>query len=278
MPEITRNLSFPRLCGLLAQDPTRLSQAMHNAGFLALGLDYSYVAFDTVDTKAAIEAMRALGIRGYSLTIPHKQLAMPLVDVRTPEVDRIGALNTIINDGQKLTGHNTDWTGILLALKEANFSLSSKRVLILGAGGAAQAMIFAAEREGAKSITIANRTFERGQALQKRFSVEALEFASLSPTVVNSFDLLVNTTPLGSKLITRPEYPFELKQLSASITVFDSVTADTPLLQAAKLAGSKTIAGSRMLLFQGLEQFRLFTDREPPRDAMEAALRVELAK
>ena len=111
-------LSYPRLCGLLARKPTRLGQAMHNAGFAELGLPFAYVAFDTEDTAHALDTMRRLGFRGFSLTIPHKETALPLLDECSREASVIGAVNTVVNSGKSLFGENTDWIGVRDSLLE----------------------------------------------------------------------------------------------------------------------------------------------------------------
>ena len=168
-------LSFPRLCALAAQSPTKLSQAMHNAAFKELGIDFSYVAFDTADTPSVVRSMRELGIRGFSLTIPHKENALDLVDFKSEEVEAIKATNTLINDGSKIHAFNTDTVGIERAFAEAGVkSLSGKDVLLLGAGGAAKAAIYTAKKLDAKSILVANRNEERAKSLASEFQVHTV--------------------------------------------------------------------------------------------------------
>ena len=273
MANYAEQLSFPALYGLLAVKPTLLSQAMHNAGFKALGLNSFYVAFDTTDTDGAFQAMRTLGIRGYSLTIPHKENAVELVDELSVEAKKIGAVNTIVNDGGKLRGENTDWLGIKAAFAEASANFNDKKVLIFGAGGAARAAIFAALVGGAINVAVSNRTPERAEALAADFEIEVLPIEQLKDLGKHGFDVLINCTPIGSKLALTEQFPFDINQLIGFDTVFDMVTKDTtPLLEAAKNQGLKTVSGLRMLLFQALEQFRLFTGENPPQAEMEAAL------
>lgn len=263
-------LAFPRLCGLLAKSPTRLSQSMHNAGFQNLGLPFTYVAFDTEDTAAAIQAMRKLGIRGYSLTIPHKEIAFSLVDDLSPEAKAIGAVNTVINTGTRLLGENTDWLGVQSALKEGAVSVQGRRVLMLGAGGAARAGIYALQRMGAKEIVISNRSFGRAQDLAAEFSITALSLSDLAAQQASDFSLLVNSTPVGSHL-----HPGENalagfyngKQGKELPAYFEMATFPTPLLEKVKQLGGKTVEGSRMLLFQAEAQFLLFTGQSAPLSA-----------
>lgn len=270
--------TFPVLCGLLADRPTRLSQAMHSAGFAASGLPFSYVAFDTVDTAGAIQAMRTLGIRGFSLTIPHKEAALALVDRLADEVKKIGAANTVINEDGILTASNTDWIGIRDALFEAGFNPSGKKALIIGAGGAARAAAYALGTLNSASVSIANRSNERAEKLAAEFGETFLPYQSLNPRSIADFDLVINSTPVGSKLVPQEKLPVDYSSFHAGQCVFDFVTAGTELLTAAEKGGAKTIAGARMLLFQALEQFRLFTGESAPREKMEQALKNELQR
>ncbi len=271
-------LSYPRLCGLLAKSPTKLSQSMHNAGFIAAGLPFAYVAFDTIETQAALTSMRELGIRGFSLTIPHKEIVLPLLDELSPEAKEIKAVNTVINTGDKLVGENTDWVGIMSALKEAKFKASGQKVFIYGAGGAARAAIVALKKMGLTDIYIANRNESRAETLANEFSISSLGNGSITEAL-SDVDLIINSTPIGSHLVKEKEevFPFSLSGITKKHTVFDMVTRETELIKQAKAAGATSIKGVRMLLFQAVEQFRLFTEKEPSVSAMEKALAVEIS-
>jgi shikimate dehydrogenase len=276
MGKSSRDLAYPRLCGLLADRPTRLSAALHNAGFRALGLPFAYVAFDTVDTPGSLRAMRVLGMRGLSLTIPHKEAAVRLVDRLSPDAKEIGSVNTVLNDGGELSGYNTDTLGVAGALRESGFAGDSASVI--GAGGAARAAVHALRTLGVRKIFVSNRTNERAEALARDFAVDALPWEELGKS--GGVSLVVNATPVGSHL-SPPESSQALLarcNLRPGLTVFDMVTStSTPLTRAAEAAGAAFIPGTRMLLFQALEQFRLFTGQEPPRAEMEAALLQALA-
>ena len=271
--------TFPVLCGLLADRPTRLSQAMHSAGFQAEELPFEYIAFDTVDTAGALNAMRVLGIRGLSLTIPHKEAAIALIDNASDDVREIGAVNTVINEDGRLKGYNTDWIGIRDALIEAKFDPAGKSVLIFGAGGASRAAIVALKRMKAGSISVTNRSADRGKKLAETAGVQFLPIEQISTTAIGSFNLFINSTPIGSKLAAPDQqFSFDLTCFKPGHCVFDLVTTPTELTKIAKTAGAVAIAGSRMLLFQALEQFRLFTGRAAPREVMERALEEELRR
>ena len=278
MTTVWEKLSLPRVCGLLAERPTTLSAAMHSAGFSALALPFVYSPFAVTDVKQPIAEMRQKGYRGYSVTIPFKESVMPLLDSISTEASEIGAVNTVINDGKQLVGYNTDLFGIVEALKEAAFELANKRVIVLGAGGAARAAVLACKKLGAASVMISNRDERRAKGLADIFHLSTLPLKELEPALL-SCDLLVNCTPLGSQpQDTLGSYPFALTALPKSCAVFDLVTRDTLLTTTASAVGADVITGPQMLLFQALQQFRLFTEVEPPKAVMEAALKQELAK
>ncbi len=248
---------------------------MHNAGFQALKLPFSYVAFDTGRTEFALRTMRELGFRGLSLTIPHKVDAINFVDELSADASEIRAVNTVINDGQKLWGFNTDWQGIVDAVNETKLNFKGREVLVLGAGGAARAAIYAMRSLGVGSISLTNRSVERARELAEQFQAKVVSPDELAVTDLSKFALLINSTPLGGvglPDISEHDYPIPLANIPSSVAVFDMVTNDTPLVQAAKRVGARLIPGLRMLLFQAMGQFKLFTDEEPPRAVMERAL------
>ena len=271
-------LSYPRLCALCGRKPSTLSQAMHNACFRALGLPFFYVAFDTVDTESAISAMRELGIRGYSLTIPHKEAGARLVDMLSDEARAIGAVNTVINNEGVLTGYNTDVYGIERAFAESGVELRSKRVLVLGAGGAARAAIAVCLEQGCSELVVWNRSAERLGSLKTSWPDLSTITGDISPKNLAVFDVIINSTPVGSFALVETEvHPFSLDSLADGQVVFDMVTRDSELLTRARSRGCMTIPGIRMLLFQAVKQFSLFTNCEPSILVMEDALLGELS-
>ncbi len=261
----------PQVCGLLAKSPTRLSLAMHSAGFAALKLQFIYLNFDTENTREAFAEMRAKGYRGYSLTIPHKEVGFNLVDELDVDAKKIGAINTVINAGDKLIGYNTDCFGIEEALREAGVSVKDLGVLVLGAGGAARAAVFVVREKGAKSITLCNRNAERGLKLAEEFGINSITESELGKLGIGRYQLIINATPVGSHL-GNGELPFLFTELSPQHIVFDFVTKETPLVEAARSAGAKVILGTRMLLYQATRQFELFTGEKAPIQVMEQAL------
>lgn len=246
---------------------------MHNAGFQALGLPFSYVGFQTADTDKSIQAVRTLGIRGLSITIPHKERAKELVDIVDPVAAEIGAINTLINDGEKLSGHNTDWIGIREAFSEAGVSLSGANVVVCGAGGASRAAVYCAKQAGAGVITVVNRNSKRAKICAADFGVKAVTLSEL-PNLLKSADIILNGTPAGPD-----ELGIDCAKLQQKSCVFDFAVKPSPLVAQAKQRGCTVILGSRMLFHQAVEQFRLFTERnDVPVKAMEQALVAELAR
>lgn len=274
-------LAYPRLCGLLAENPSRLGQAMHNAGFKSLELPFVYVAFPTKNPETAFKAMRELGLRGFSITIPYKETCLNLVDELDENARKIAAINTAINYGSKIVGYNTDYLGIINAFKEQNISdLKGKTVLNIGSGGAASAGIFAFQQLGAERIIVSNRSPERAKKLAKQFGVESCTFEGISALKDAKIDIIVNSTPIGSHLQPQSIHLENMLSplLSKDILVFDMATRETNLIQIAKKKGCKTVPGLSMLVHQAVEQFYLFTEKRIGSLILKEALQIELNK
>jgi shikimate dehydrogenase len=272
------------ICGIIG-DPIEhtMSPAMHNAAFKALGLDYVYIPFKvkSLELKKAAEGIRGLNFRGMNVTIPHKVAVMQFLDRIDPLAEKIGAVNTIVNDGGILTGYNTDATGFLQTLHDRNVEPAEKKVLLLGAGGAARAISHILTREKAQ-LTILNRKQELSWAedLAARLSrnykadIKAGELTNENlKKAINAADLLVNATSLGmSPDVDETPVPAEL--LHANLTVFDIIYNPLPtrLLREAAAAGAKTIDGLEMLVRQGAASFEIWTKIKPPVDVMRQAV------
>ncbi len=253
-----------------------LSPVMHNLAFRELGLKAVYGAFPVKpeDLSHAIRGVKALGISGLSVTIPHKVEVMKHLDEVDEKAKEIGAVNTIINREGSLFGTNTDWIGVLKAFEEVGISLSGKRVVILGVGGASLAIIYAMVRVCAKEIVVYNRTFERAKEVAERFSVLAYPWEALSEAYG---DILINATSVGLKSYDSP-VPKEV--VSRFSVVMDSVymPLETRLLAMAKEENKITIDGLKMLLYQGVEQFKLWTGLMPPVEKMREAIYREVLR
>jgi shikimate dehydrogenase len=245
-----------------------LSPAMHNRAFAALGLNKVYLPFEVREVADAMTGLRALGIRGASVTIPHKQAVIHHLDEIEPVAARIGAVNTLVIDGPRIKGYNTDWLGANRALAE-ELEPAGQMVLILGAGGSARAIGFGLLEAGA-TVVLASRTPERGQLLAKELGCEwvPLSQAGSIPAAV-----LVNATSVG--MAPRQEQtPMDRETLAGFEVVMDIVYAplETRLLGEARAAGCRVVNGLAMLLYQGAAQFELWTGRPAPVMAMRSAL------
>ncbi len=251
-----------------------VSPAMHNAAFQTLGLNYSYLAFrvSVAGLRDAIAGLRGLGLRGANVTIPHKTAVIPLLDEVDAKARRIGAVNTIVNVGGRLVGYNTDGLGFLTALKNHGFDPKGQKAVVLGAGGAARAVVFALRDAGA-SVSIINRTFASAQELAAETGTAAFEMTEAGfNTALAGPSLAVNTTSVGmSPDDGSPPLPAHL--LYPGLTVFDTVyrPRQTRLLKEAAAAGCRIIGGLEMLVEQGALAFELWTGEAAPRDVMRRA-------
>jgi shikimate dehydrogenase len=258
-----------------------LSPVMHNAAFRSLGLDWVYLAFDVApgDAAAALAGMRALGIEGLSVTIPHKEAMAQAVDVLSPLAETLGAVNTVIRDpAGRLRGENTDGPGFLRSLREdEGFDPGGRRCLVLGAGGAARAVVKALADAGATEVVVAGRTRTRVQ------SVAALagECGRVGVAAdAGEADLVVNATPLGMVgEATLGQLPVDPAHLGPGQLVVDLVPnpAVTALVEAARERGAVAVNGIGMLVHQAALAFRMWTGQDAPVAAMSAAALAELA-
>ncbi len=249
-----------------------LSPAMHNAAFSALGINAVYLPFPVKDVASGLIGLKELGVKGVSVTIPHKETVIPFLDEIDPVAEKIAAVNTIMvkRTGGKimLAGSNTDWQGANLALNQV-IDLSGKRVVLLGAGGSARAIGFGLQSAKAK-VMLCSRTESRGRALAEEL---ACSWYSLDDIEDLEGDILVNATSVGMQ--PKVEFsPVPQKVLHGYQVVMDIVYAPltTRLLSEAKEAGCTIINGLEMLLYQGVAQFELWTEKDAPVDLMRKKL------
>ena len=270
-----------QICGVIG-DPIEhsMSPAMHNAAFRELGLDFVYVAFKVSKDSLsnAIHGMRALNIKGLNVTIPHKVTVIPLLDKLDPLAEKIGAVNTIVNDKGILTGYNTDADGFLQVLLEKGTEPKGKNVVILGAGGASRAISFILAERGANLI-ILNRKLELDWAEELALQISqlfnkkttALELNEKnSAKALEKAHILVNATSVGM----HPDInktPVSSTLLKAGLTVFDIVynPLQTRLRKDADAVGAWTISGLDMLAWQGALAFEKWTGRKAPVELMQ---------
>ncbi|WP_460177635.1 shikimate dehydrogenase [Thermodesulfovibrio hydrogeniphilus] len=250
-----------------------LSPLIHNEAFKYLGLDYCYVPFHVKKEKLkeAVDGIRALNIKGVNITVPHKEEVIQYLDELSEETKNIGAVNTILNKEGILKGFNTDAKGFIYSLKEAEVSISNKNVLIIGAGGAARALVYGILNEGGK-IFIYNRTIEKAKALEGRFqnfgSIEVLD--KMEKNTIEKMHIIVNATSLGLK--KNDSLPISPELLNSSQIYCDIVYPETIMMKKAKEIGCKVLGGIGMLLWQAVFAFEIWTGIQPPIDILKKVL------
>jgi shikimate dehydrogenase len=250
-----------------------LSPAMHNAAFAELGLDWVYVACEVAPAAVtgALAGVRALGIGGLSVTIPHKGAVLAEVDELTPTARAVGAVNTVVpGDGGRLLGENTDGAGFLASLADQGFDPDGRRCVILGAGGAARAVVHALAGAGAAEILVVNRTPGRAEATAALAGPAGRVGAAAD---VAHADLVVNATPLGLAGADPSALPVDPDLLGGGQLVVDLVPnpAVTPFMRVARDRGAQVAGGLGMLVHQGALAFQLWTGHPAPLGAMRAA-------
>lgn len=270
------------LCALVGSPVSHsISPAMHNEAFKQLGLDYAYLAFD-VDTqhlKTAVEGLRTLGVRGFNVTMPDKNLMTTLVDKLTPAATLTGAVNTVINDNGVLTGHTTDGIGYMMAAKDAGFDLTGKKMTLLGGGGAATAILVQAALDGLEEIHVFNikddffpRLEDLGRKLNEQtnchVTINDLEDTDLLYNAIRGSHILTNATSVGMAPNVDQCLIKDASVLRSDLIVSDVIynPQETKLLKMAKANHCPCFNGMYMLLYQGAESFKLWTNQEMPVD------------
>lgn len=249
-----------------------LSPAMHNAAFERLGLDYCYVAFPVRPEYLgeAVMAVRALGMAGINVTVPHKENVIPFLDEIDGEAADIGAVNTIVNINGHLKGYNTDGRGFMRGLSEEGISPEGKKILIIGAGGASKAVSYYLSKD-AERLYIFDIDGAKAGALAKYLSdLGRRAGRAESPDIAADMDIVINATLLGLK--AGDPLPCDVSKLGSSHIVGDLIYKETPLLREASKRGCKTFNGLGMLLWQGVSAFELWTGKTPPHELMREAL------
>lgn len=253
-----------------------LSPALHNAAFRAAGIDWCFVAFDVAPGAAreAVAAMQSLGIGGFAVTMPHKADVAAAVDEVDVAAAALGSVNTVVlRDDGSTFGASTDGAGFVDSLRSDGVDLVDRRVVVLGAGGAARSIVDALGRSGVADVAIVNRT-----------EATAVSVATLTATArvgdvsdIAAADVLVNTTSVG---MGTGEIPIDAALLHDRLTVADIVyhPLRTALLAAAEAAGARTVDGLGMLVHQAVLQQRLWTGISPEPDVLRRAAEAELAR
>ncbi len=254
-----------------------LSPAMHNAAFKTLNLNCVYIAFRIAkdELEAGLASLRKTNVAGFNVTMPHKIAIMPLLDELDETCTKIGAVNTVNNEKGAFKGYNTDIHGFIEPIKRRKVDLKGKTVLLMGAGGAARAVVTALVDENIGKIVIANRNLDKSKTLNdicKRSNVNC-ELVGLNDVTkyAPNADLIVNATPIG---MNREDSIITAEHISSGSVVYDLVyrPMETGLIQSAEEAGATVIHGYEMLLEQGAKSFEIWLQMEAPRDVMKKTL------
>ena len=265
----------------IEENPTGV---MEEAAFAAKGLDYRYLTIrvEKGALKNAMAGVRAMNMRGINLTIPHKVEVLSYLDALSPAAELIGAVNTVVNDGGRLWGENTDGKGFLQSLQLVGVSVAGRTVTLLGAGGAGRAIAVECALAGAKRVLILNGSPQRGEELAALLREKTAADAAYLPwqgtaSLPEGTDILVNATPIGlyPKVNEKPDIDYN--GITPEMIVTDVVFNDpnTLFLQEAARRGAQTIDGLGMLACQGALNFTLWTGEEAPLEVMREQLRRE---
>ena len=260
-----------------------MSPDMHNDAFEALGMDAHYHPFHIKgeDLKAAVPGMKAIGISGFNVTVPHKTAIIPLLDEVDPLAKAIGAVNTVIRSHDRYIGYNTDGEGFIRGLNEEYGSpILDKRILIIGAGGAARAIYYTLGQQGAVRVDIANRTAEKAEQLRERcpYPVQtALLSLGEAEETLDDYDIIIQTTSIGMspKVDEVPLFPSRIRP-DAFLSDIIYNPAETALMKEAKLRGARVQNGLRMFAFQGALAFEKWTGVLPDPNRMEKIVQDKL--
>lgn len=256
------------------------SPAMYNFSFRHYGLDYAYMAFDIREdeAEAAVQAMRLLNVRGFNVTMPCKNVVAGLVDELSPAARIIGAVNTVVNDRGRLVGHMTDGGGFVRNLREHGVDVKDKKIVLLGAGGAATAIAVECALQGARAISVFNASdpfLDRARTTAETLAVEVpgcqvkvicLEDQKALRDEIASGDILVNATSVGMKPREDATLIGDVTMFRPGLVVADTVynPLETKLMRQAREAGCQVIGGKGMLLWQGAIAFKLYTGLDMP--------------
>ena len=254
-----------------------LSPAIHNAAFLFMHLDCTYIAYRIPkgELEYGVESLKKIGIAGFNVTIPHKIDMMKLLNEADEECRLVGATNTVINDNGFLKGYNTDVEGFLDPIRKRKIDCKNLDVLLNGAGGEARAIVAAFSKEGARKITDTNRTKERADDIVKFAKQVGLEsdYIDLAQAedMAGNYKFIVNATSVG---LRGAGCPIPTGKINKNTVVYDIVymPVETPLIQQSKNQGATIINGWEMLLAQAMKSFEIWIGKPAPYEAMKLTL------
>lgn len=262
-----------------------LSPLMHNSAFQALSLPYLYAMYDIgpEDLSKAAQDLKTLGFLGYNVTIPHKQAIIPFLDGVDENAKAIGAVNTVAILNNRAVGYNTDVLGVVRALEPFKGRFAGKPALVLGAGGAARAAVFALHTFlNVSDITIAARSKEKASSMAEDFKIKNARIVNFEQEEINSSvsrcSLIVNTTPIGMHPLVDASPLFDDAPLKSGHVVFDLIyrPLETKLLRHANAAGATVVGGLEVLIQQGAAAFEMWTGKKMPVDSVRKVVEEKL--
>ena len=258
----------PTLCISIAKKPGKFGMTVHNAGYNALGLNFIYIPFSVNDINSTINGIRALNIRGCSVSMPFKEKVIPLLDKLDPIAKRAKAVNTIVNDKNCLIGYNTDVIGVKKCLQPLNIN-ENKKIIVLGSGGVAKAILVALKILKFKNVIICNRTLKKGKKIAKENNVKFIKWSERNDFDV---DIIINATSIGM-YPNHNQIPISEKSIKNSEIIMDVVASpiNTKLIQLSNKYKITSINGFELAFHQACEQFKLYTGKNPPVDIMKKA-------
>lgn len=256
------------------------SPYMHNLAFEKLGLDYAYMAFDIKEgfLKQGVDGLRTLNVRGFNITMPHKQEVMKYLDKIEEDAKLIGAVNTVLNDNGKLIGYNTDGKGFIKSLEERDVKYIDEKIVLIGAGGAAKAIAIELALKGVKNIVIVNRTLEKAEAISNTINknIQGSESRSLVldekllKEELKDANILINTTSIGMGDTIDNNIINDRDILHKDLFVADLIynPVKTKFLSMAEEKGCRIMNGLAMLVYQGALVFKIWTGTDMPVEVM----------
>lgn len=256
-----------------------LSPLMHNSVFKKYKMNWEYGVYETKpeDVGKFMKKMRSDGMRGVNVTVPHKHLAMKYLDKIDKAAKTVGAVNTVINKKGKLTGYNTDYLGFAQTLKDNNVKLKNRTVVMFGSGGAAHAVAYEINSQKPKEFHIVNIDIPMAERLSEKIKLKNYKIWMLKPSraldeIIARADFIINTTSVG---LDKKSMPYKIAKIKKGTPVYDIIynPAVTPFLKRAKKLGGKIINGIDMLIYQGMEAFKIWTGKKSDYRLIKSKLR-----
>ncbi len=261
-------VQIPKLCISVAEKPGKFGFTVHNAGFKALGLNFIYIPFAIQNLKGVIDGVRALNIRGCSVSMPFKEKVIPLLDELDSLANSAKAVNTIVNHEGHLVGYNTDVIGVKKCLQSTKIK-KDKKIFILGSGGIAKATLVALNDLKFENITICNRTLNKAKILAKNYNIDFIKWSNREEF---KSDMLINATSIGM-YPNEKALPISENYLSNIEIIMDVISSpiNSRLIKFANKNNIMSINGFELAFHQACEQFKLYTNKKPPVKVMRKA-------